>query len=133
MEVKITTMQEMHIFRRDRMTQLVKCTPWSMRLCPHPTIVKKMRTFLEVEGKMGLIPQPTSSQYIHPQLDTNPNVRKDKVTEKRIRVVPTMRVKANTAPKPSEAAAHPSATISKAQPMPNPKHKKELQITDPHP
>ena len=26
-EVKITSMQGMHIFRRDRMTQLLKCTP----------------------------------------------------------------------------------------------------------
>ena len=63
MEVKITSMQGMHIFQRDRMTQLIKCTPWSMRLCPHPTIVKEMRTFLEVKGKMGPIPQPDSSQY----------------------------------------------------------------------
>ena len=53
--VKVTSMQGMHIFRRDRMTQLIKCTPWSMRPCPHPTIVKKMKTFLEVENKMGLI------------------------------------------------------------------------------
>ena len=42
---------------------------------PQPTIVKKMRTFLEVEGKMGPIPQPASSQYRPPQPDTNPNVR----------------------------------------------------------
>ena len=60
-EVKITSMQGMHIFRRDRMTQLIKCTLWSMKLCPHPTIVKKMKTFVEVEGKMGPIPQPASS------------------------------------------------------------------------
>ena len=70
-------------FQRDKMTQLIKCTPWSTRLCPHPTIVKKMQTFLEVEGKKGPMPQPTSSQYRPPQLDTNPNVRRDKATEKR--------------------------------------------------
>ena len=57
MEVKITSMQGTHIFRRDRMTQLMKCTQWSARLCPHPTTVRKMRTFLKVEGKMGPIPQ----------------------------------------------------------------------------
>ena len=51
-EVKITSMQGTHIFRRDRMTQLIKCTPWSMRLHLHPTIIK-MKTFLEVENKMG--------------------------------------------------------------------------------
>ena len=57
-EVKITSMQGMHIFRRDRMTQLIKCTPWSTRLHPHTTMIKKLKTFLEVEGKMGLIPVP---------------------------------------------------------------------------
>ena len=65
MEVKITSMQGTHIFRKDRMTQLIKCTPWSMRLHPHPAIVKKMRTFLEVEGKMGPIPQPTAASIDH--------------------------------------------------------------------
>ena len=69
-EVKITSMQGMHIFRRDRTMQLIKCTPWSKRLCPYPTIIMKMKTFLEVKGKMGPIPQPTSSQYRCPQLDT---------------------------------------------------------------
>ena len=66
MEVKITSTQGMHIFQRDRTTQLIKCTPWSTRLHPHPTIVKKIRTFLEVEGKMDPIPQPASSQYRPP-------------------------------------------------------------------
>ena len=114
MEVKITSLHGTHIFRRDRMTQLIKCTPWSMALCPHPAIVKKMRTFLGVEGKMGPIPQPTSSQYRPPWPDTNPNVRKDKAAEKRKRVVPTKRFRANTVSKPSEAAAGPPTTISKA-------------------
>ena len=54
-EVKITSMQGTHIFRRDRTTQLIKCTHWNTRLCLHPTIIKKMKTFLEVEGKTGPI------------------------------------------------------------------------------
>ena len=58
MEVKTTSMQGTHIFQRDRTTQLIKCTPWNTGICPHPTIIKKMKTFWEVEGKMGLIPQP---------------------------------------------------------------------------
>ena len=36
-----------HIFRRDWTTQLIKCMPWSTILCPHPTIIRKMKTFLE--------------------------------------------------------------------------------------
>ena len=84
-EVKIMSMQGMHIFRRDRTTQLIKCTPWNTRLCPHPTIIKKMKTFLEVEGKMGPIP---TSQFRPPLPDTNPSIRKDNATEKRRRAMP---------------------------------------------
>ena len=82
-EVKITSMQGTHIFRSDRTTQLIKCTPWNTTLCPHPTIIKKMMTFLEVEGKMDPIPPPTSCQYRPPQPDTNSKVRKDNAAEKK--------------------------------------------------
>ena len=102
-EVKITSMQGMHIFRRNRTTQLINCTPYSTKLCPHPTIIKKMKTFLEVERRMGPIPQPTSIPYRPPQLDTNPEVRKD-TAEKRKRAAPTKRFRPSAAPKPSEAA-----------------------------
>ena len=86
-EVKITSMQGTHIFRRDRTIQLIKCTPWSTRLHLNPTIIKKMKTFLEVEGKLGPIPTPVSQS--RPGLpDTNPNIRKYTVTEKRKRAMP---------------------------------------------
>ena len=88
--------------------------PWSTRLCPHPTIIKKMRTLMEVEGKMGPIPQPTSSQYRPPQLDTNPNVRRNNAMEERKRTVAPKRFRPSTAPKPSETATYPPATVSKA-------------------
>ena len=88
-EVKITSMQGVHIFRRDRTTQLIKCTPWSTRFHLHPTIIKKMKPFWEVEGKMGLIPIPVSgSQLRLPLPETNPNVRRNDVTEKRKRATP---------------------------------------------
>ena len=86
-EVKITSMQGTHTFRRDWTTQLIKCTPWSTKLHPHPTIIKKMKTFLEVEGKMGPIPAPIS-QFRPPLPDTNPNIRKNNATEKRKRATP---------------------------------------------
>ena len=117
-EVKITSMQGMHIFRRDRTMQLIKCTPWSTRLCPHLTIIKKMKTFLEVEGKMGPIPQPTSNQYRPPQLDTNPKVRKDNAAKKRKRAVPTKRFRPSTAPKSSETAVLPPMTVAKVPEAP---------------
>ena len=81
-EVKITSRQGTHIFRRDQTTQLIKCTPWSTRLHPQPTIFKKMKTFLEVEGKMGPIP---ASQFRPLLADTKPNIRKDNAAEKRKR------------------------------------------------
>ena len=86
-EVKITSMQGMHISKRDQTTQLIKCTPWGTELCPHPTIIKKMKTFLEVEGMMGPIPAPIS-QFRPPQPDTNPNIRKNNAAEQRKRVTP---------------------------------------------
>ena len=79
-----------------------------------------MKTFLEVEGKMGLIPQPTSSQYRPPQLDTNPNVRKDNAMGKRKRAAPTKRFRPSTAPKPSETALHPLLLFPRPQSMSNP-------------
>ena len=63
---------------------------------------------------MGPVPQPTNGRYRPPQLSTNPNVRKDKVPEKRKRVAPTKRFRASTAADPKEAAVHSPATITKA-------------------
>ena len=48
-EVRITSMQGTHTFRRDRTCQIIKCNPWSARLYPHPIIIKKMKTYLELE------------------------------------------------------------------------------------
>ena len=71
------------------MTQLIKCTPWSMRLCMHPTIIKKIKTFLEVENKMGPIPVLVPANQFRPLLpETNPNVKKNDTTEKRKRATP---------------------------------------------
>ena len=107
-EVKISSMQGTHIFRHDRTTQLIKCTPWNTRLHIHPTIIKKMKTFLEMEGKMGPMP---ASQFRPPLPDTNPNIRKDNAVEKRKRAAPK-RFRPSTAPKP--ITVHLPATVSKA-------------------
>ena len=86
-EVKIMSMQGIHIFRRDWTMQVIKCTPWSTRLHPHPIIIKKMKTFLEVECKMGPAPAP-ANQFRPPLPNTSPNVRKDNAVEKRKRAAP---------------------------------------------
>ena len=84
MEVRITSMQVTHTFRRERICQVIKCNPWSTRLSPHPTITKKMKTYLELEGKLGPKPQSQSNQFRPSQPNTNTHVRKDsKVTKKR--------------------------------------------------
>ena len=112
-EVKITSIQGTHIFRSDRMTQLIKYTPWSMRLCPHPTIIKQMRTFLEVENKMGPIIQVQANQFRPPLPETSPNVRKNDMTEKRKKSTPEKKFGPDT---PKITTMHPS--LLEAPPKP---------------
>ena len=71
-----------------------------------------MKTFLEVEGKMGPIP---ASQFRPPLTDTNPNIRKDNATEKRKRAAPK-RFRPSAAPKPT--AMQPPAIVSGAPAKP---------------
>ena len=77
-----------------------------------------MKTFLQVEGKMGPIPQPATNKYRPPQPDTNPKVRKDNAAEKRKRAAPIKRFKPSTTPRPSETAMQPPATVSKVPEAP---------------
>ena len=112
-------MQGTHMFRRDRMCQIIKCNPWSARLCPHPTIIKKMKTYLELEGKLGPKIQPYSNQSRLTQPNTNPHVRKEtKATEKRKRLIPTKKYKVKVLARPnsksSNVAAQPPQTAPNA-------------------
>ena len=89
MKVRIMLMQETHIFRRDRTCQIIKCNPWSTKLHPHPTIIKKMKTYLELEGKLGPKIQPQSDKSRPTQPITNPHMKKDtKTIEKRKKLIP---------------------------------------------
>ena len=131
-EVKVTSMQGMQIFRRDRTTQLIKCTPWTKKLHLHPTIVKKMKTFLEVENKMGpIIPAPVS-QFRPPLPETNPNIRKGDTTEKRKRATPKKKFRPATPratamhpplpqalPKPTNSASSAPVTVREDTPLPS--------------
>ena len=129
-EVKATSMQGMHIFRRDRTTQLIRCIPWTTKLCPHPTIVKKMKTFLEVENKMGPIIPGLVSQFRPPLPETNPNFRQSNITGKRKRAAPKKKFRPATPrattmcpplpqvpPKPSSSAS--SAPVREDTPWPS--------------
>ena len=91
-EVKVKTMQGIHMFRRDRISQVIKCNLCSTRLHPYLSLVWKMKTYLELEGRLGPKSktqpqtqlQPTQSQQVHVQQNqqrlaqpsTNPRVRK---------------------------------------------------------
>ena len=117
-EVKIMSMQGIHELRRDKTMQVIKCTPWNTRLCPHTTIIKKMKTFLEVEGKIDPTPAPASQ--FRPPL---PNIRKDNAAEKRKRAVP--RRYGPAAPKPTTtcpplpvAPPKPNNDMSDGRPVP---------------
>ena len=132
MEVKVTSMQGMHIFKRDRTTQLIRCIPLTTKLHPHPNIVKKMKTFLEVENKMGPIIPALVSQFRPPLPETNPNIRKGDSTEKRKRATLKKRFRpatprANvacpplpqTAPKPTNGASSAPVTVREDTPWHN--------------
>ena len=60
MELKIKQMQGIHTCKQDRTSQSIKCNPWSTRLCPYPSLVRKMKTYLEIEGSLGPKPMPLS-------------------------------------------------------------------------
>ena len=119
-------MKGTHIFRRDWTIQVIKCTPWSARLCPHPTIIKKMKTFLEVEGKKGPAPAPAltpaaASQFRPPLPNTDPNIKKDNAEEKRKRA----------APKKFRPAALKPTAIHPPLPEAPPKPKNDMPDTQP--
>ena len=119
-EVKVTSIQGTHILRRDRTTQMIRCIPWTTKLCLHPTIVKKMKTFLEVENKMGSIIPALVSQFRSPLPDTNPNIRKSGTTEKRKRATPKKKFRpatpraTMTCPALPQASSKPSNSASSA-------------------
>ena len=115
--MRITSVQGIHMFRRDRTCQLIKCNPWSTRLCPHPTIIKKVKTYLELEGKLGSKPQSQSNQFRPPLPNTNPQIRKEsKATEKRKRLIPSKKYKVKVVPRPHprNVTAQPPQTNDKA-------------------
>ena len=84
------------------------------KLCLQPTIIKKIKTFLDVESKMGPIPVPTTRNKFRPPLpETNPNVRKNDATEKRKRATPKGKFRPAT---PIPTTLHPP--LPEAPPKP---------------
>ena len=75
-----------------------------------------MKTYLELEGKLGPKLQPQSNQFRTGKPNTNPCVRKDsKALEKRKRLISTRKYKV-------KVVARPDSSIVTAQPpLTNPK------------
>ena len=122
-EVKVKTMRGIHTFRRDRTTQVLSCNPWSTRLHPYPSLIRKMKMYLELEGKLGPQPQwqPCTSTPSH---DRNPSTRKTMVSKKMERkrrakapVNRRFKVRVIAQPMPS----NPTSTVNPIPPAePNP-------------
>ena len=78
-------MRGIHTFRRYRTTQVILSNPWSTRLCPYPSLIRKMKTYLELEGKLGPKPKPQPQLQPHtsiPSHDRNSSTRKTLVPKK---------------------------------------------------
>ena len=75
-EVKVKTMQGIHTSRRERTSQFIKCNPQSTRLCPYPSLIQKMKIYLELEGKLGQksspYPEPSCNKPSHDQPNQAP-------------------------------------------------------------
>ena len=69
MELKVKMMQGIHTFRQDRTSWIIKCTPGAPGSICTP-LVRKMKTYLELEGRLGPKSKPqsqTQSTQNHPQ------------------------------------------------------------------
>ena len=115
-EVKVTSMQGTYLYKRDRTTQVTKCVLWTNNIHPHPNIIKKMKTFLEVENKMGMTIQTSmqNSQFRPRLLQTNPNICRSDNMERRKTIMPKRKFKPAT---PKITATNPP--LFQAPPKPN--------------
>ena len=89
-EVKVTSMQGTHLYKRDQTMQVTKCVLLTNNIHPHPNIIKKMKTFLEVENKMGMTIQTSmqNNQFRPPLPQTNLNICRSDIVERRKTIMP---------------------------------------------
>ena len=79
MDVKVKTMHGIHTLRRDRTSQVIKCNPWSTKLHPYPSLIQKMKTYLELEERLGPKSRPQPQTTTNP-VTTNPSTTKPTMT-----------------------------------------------------
>ena len=117
-------MTGIHMFRRNRTSQVIKCNPWSTRLCLYPSLIWKMKTYVELEGKLGPKPRPQPQTQSHPSTSTpppnnNPMTRKSpgpKMNEnkRRTRVPAKRRYKVRVIAQPIPTTPTPTAPVNSA-------------------
>ena len=99
-EVKIKMMRGIHTFRRDWTTQVILCNPWSLRLHCYPSLIRKMKTYLELEGKLG---NQTCTNIFSPDRNSLPQktpVPKKAEKKKRAKMLVKMRFKVRVIAQP---------------------------------
>ena len=81
-KVKVKMMQGIHIFSRDRTTQVIICNPLSTRLCPYPSLIRDDEELPGIKRKtwpktQSLIPNPakTGPTKHHSQGQGNPRTQ----------------------------------------------------------
>ena len=106
-EVKVKTMRGIHTFRRDRTTQVILCNPWSTRFHAYPSLIKRMKIYLEFEGKLGPKPKPqpqsqpcTNTLYQNNSLMRKAPVPKKAEKKRRARVLVKRRYKVRVIAQP---------------------------------
>ena len=74
-------MKGIQTFKRDHVTQIILCRPWSSQLHPYPSLPRKMRTYLEMKENTTnpLHPNPTC-----PDRPNTPLFQKPHVSRKRM-------------------------------------------------
>ena len=75
-------MRGIHMFRRDITMKVIKCNPWSTRFNPYPSLIWKMKTYLELEGKLGPKPRPQPQTQPQPSTSTPSQSNNNHVTRK---------------------------------------------------
>ena len=114
-EVKVKTMKGIHTFRRNCTTQIISCKPWVPRLCSYPSLVRRMRTYLELKGQDASQLCPRTNKTVRPtSLWKMPVPKKaiDRRQKKRSKMPIRKQFKVRLIKKPPSHTTKPEATAN---------------------
>ena len=113
--VKVKTVKGIHTFRRNHITQIISCKPWSPRLCPYPSLVRRMPTYLELKGQDARELHPSTNQAVRPTLLWKTPIPKkaiDRRQKKRSKMPIRKQFKVRLIEKPPSNTTKPEATAT---------------------